>query len=59
MEENEIPLYEPQFVEDCNEGLVEYATAFTERHAVCTKKTLLQVHLSTAVVAGRAVGELL
>ena len=33
---------------------MEYASAFTERHAVCTKKSLMQVHHSTAVVAGRA-----
>ena len=59
VEENEIPLCEPHFVEDCNEGLMEYASAFTERHAVCTKMSVMQVHQSTAVVAGRAMGELL
>ena len=58
VEENEIPLCEPQFVEDCNEGLMEYAFAVTERHAVCTKMSLMQVHQSTAVVGGRAMGEL-
>ena len=58
VEENEIPLCEPQFVKDCNECLMEYASASTERHAVCTKKSLMQVHQSTAVVAGRAMGKL-
>ena len=39
-------------------GLMEYASAFTERHAVFTKMSLMQVHQSTAVVGGRAMGEL-
>ena len=55
---NEILLCEPQFVEDCNEGLMEYASAVTKRHAVCTKMSLMQVHQSTFVVGGRAMGEL-
>ena len=59
VEENDIPLCEPQFVGDCSEGLMEYASVFTERHAVCTKKSLMQVHHSTAVVAGRAMGGIL
>ena len=37
---------------------MEYAFAFTERHAVCTKKSLMQVHHNTAVVDGRAMDEL-
>ena len=38
---------------------MEYASAVAERHAVCTKMSLMQVHHSTVVVGGRAVGELL
>ncbi len=37
---------------------MEYASAFTERDAVCAKMRLMQVHQSTSVVAGRPMGEL-
>ena len=37
---------------------MEYASAVAERHAVCTKMSLMHVHQSTAVVGGRAMGEL-
>ena len=37
---------------------MEYASAVAERHAVCTKMSLMQVHHSTVVVGGRAMGEL-